>query len=262
MSIHSEIQNFKKNRSGDTPISIRHRNGDSEEGDSYFDLYDNKEKTPEEIVLNKGQARERAIFFKKYFAILSTCLSPDEIRFLKLKIKTRKPDKLIACWCGFSYRDVYKNIRDKLSAQQENIEELIDSSEWDNAELFAKMFLRSLKENSKDEDIIDFVPQDPFGDFDELKRAQDYRAERERIMSITKERHNLYCRGFEAGRSSERKNLPVNNERIIKILSFIQGMIDGELDIQQIYKTISIFISALELQERGTKETTGTAETA
>lgn len=254
MSIHSEIQNFQKNRSGDNPISILKRNGDREEGNSFFDLYDNKENNPEEILLNKDQARERAIFLKRYFAILSKCLSPEEIRFLKLKIKTGKPDKLIACWCGLHSRDVYKNIRDKLIAQQENIEDIINCSEWGNAELFAKMFLRSLKENSKDEDILACVPQKPLWDFDELIRIQAYRSERERILAITKERHNIYCKGFEAGRSSERKRQPENNKKLIKILRIIQSLIDRELDIQQIYRTISIFLEAIDLQERKSNE--------
>lgn len=67
MSVHSEVQNIKKNRSGDSPIFIHSRSGDSEEGESYFDMRSGREQSPEETVMNDGQARERGLFMKRFF---------------------------------------------------------------------------------------------------------------------------------------------------------------------------------------------------
>ena len=144
---------------------------------------------------------------------------------------------LIARWCGVPFKQLYQKMRNKLSDRREEIEDIIDGSGWYNAELFANTFLRSLKEISQDGEALENSVQDTFGDFDELERAREYRALRERIMTIQEERHRIYSRGFEAGRQSERtrnrsdklfKHCNCIIDMAISLLAWIEGYINNE----------------------------------
>lgn len=175
------------------------------------------------------------------------------MRFLKLKIKTHKSDELISRWCGISSRKLYQTMREKLSERQEEIEDLIDESEWDNAELFVKSFLRSMKELSEDKETLYSSPVDPHGDFDVLKRAREYCAVRERIMATQEERHKIYCRGFEAGKYSEKKSdkREENYNRVIQILGVIQCMLSSKIDAEIINRYIESLLGIFDQRIAG-----------
>lgn len=234
MSVHSEIQNVLGNHSGDAALSIHGRQGDSEEGNSFFDMRAAGDQAPDE------QDRARIAFLRRYFAILRETLSPEEFKFFKLKFQTKKPEKLVAAWCGVSQRRIFQKMRDKIQERKDEIEALIDESEWENAERFANTALMSASELSRGELPEDDI-DDPQGDFDEVKKAQKLLAIRKELYKARYDEHKAYTKGWEAGRRYSFRKMPDKIRRIniyishtIFIFLLIEDMIDRGKDTEAI----------------------------
>ena len=251
MSVHSEIQNVLWNRSGDAAKRIHGRQGDTEEGDSFFDMYASGGQAPDEAAFAKEQHKARIIFLKQYFSILRSALSPEEFKFFKLKFQTKKPEKLVAAWCGVSQKKIFEKMREKLLERKDEIEDLIDESEWENAELFVRTALSSVSELSYSHNIPEGDIDDPHGDFDNVKKAQELLAIRKELYRARYDEHRTYSRGFEAGKRSafKKRGIPSETQQWIErnntfvkytihIFGFLEEMIDNGKDGEAIKSVI------------------------
>lgn len=143
MPVGNELRNIRLNRSGDGAIKISARSGDSEDGDSIFDMMSSGEPSAYDVVVEEDESRERKRFLKQYFTLLKNVLNRFEFEYIKL-LYMEGVDDLTACnMLALNRKLLKQNMLGKLSAHQEEIEELVEASEWSDAELFAKYFLAS-----------------------------------------------------------------------------------------------------------------------
>lgn len=143
MSVGNELRNIRLNKSGDGAIKISARSGDSEDGDSIFDMMSSGEPSAYDVVVEEDESRERKRFLKQYFTLLKNVLNRFEFEYIKL-LYMEGVDDLTACnMLALNRKLLKQNMLGKLSAHQEEIEELVEASEWSDAELFAKYFLAS-----------------------------------------------------------------------------------------------------------------------
>ena len=75
MSVHSELQNLLKNKSGNAPAVISSRSGDVEEGAEYFDMRTSGEPNALEIIEQKEEALKKqneSAARKQFYMLISS----------------------------------------------------------------------------------------------------------------------------------------------------------------------------------------------
>ncbi len=238
MSIHSEIQNFKKNRSGDKPITIHNRSGDGEDGKSFFEFLPSRLANPSGELIEDENKAERIDFLKRYFSILKSALNPIEYFAVKESLKNGGELREI-CRANFINPFITVSIREKLQKVKTQIEELVEDSDWDRAGVFVRCFLRSAADISRDGQALQEVRQAI-----QRRGIADKIDEAERLRNERKIRQN----GFNRGKAYSRNRVLRYIEDIVSLAEFkpyIQQYISAELkkQINELRSTIDCFLS-------------------
>lgn len=133
-------------------VGVDHH-GDTEDGDELGDLIASDEKSALDTMIDDESGRGRGVFLKRLFVVLRQILTPEEIKFIKLRFTAKKTDKQIAVWLGIekNVNAVFSSINKKIKENERTIKRLAERSEWDGAELFIMQLTKTVKELSKDE---------------------------------------------------------------------------------------------------------------
>lgn len=158
MSVHSEVNNLFKNKSGNAPLLIRSRAGESENGNEYFDMRANSELSPFEVVADSEQQAARKKFLLKYFSLLKERLNRFEFEYVKQLYAEGQTESVICDNLGLNPKKFKHILQKKLSASATDIAALVDASDWDDAELFSKCFL-SAPQDIQDINELDYLPK-------------------------------------------------------------------------------------------------------
>ncbi len=141
MSVHSEVNNFFKNKSGNAPAFISSRSGDKEEGNEYFDLRADPAPNSLEVLEENDSQTARQAFLQSYFKLLKERLNRFEFEYVKQLYVEGQPEKVIIDRLGINPKKFKRGLQQKLVASAEDIGALVAASEWEDAELFTRFFL-------------------------------------------------------------------------------------------------------------------------
>ena len=140
MSVHSEVNNLFKNKSGNAPLSVRSRSGDTEDGNEYFDMRASGELSPFEVVAQSEQQNARKKFLLKYFTLLKERLNRFEFEYVRQLYAEGQAESVICENLGLNPKKFKRVLQKKLSASAGDIAALVEASDWDDAELFSQCF--------------------------------------------------------------------------------------------------------------------------
>lgn len=141
MSVHSEVNNFFKNKSGNAPAVISSRSGDTEEGNEYFDMQADTAPNALEAVERTDNQTARKEFLAKYFALLKERLNRIEFEYVKQLYAEGQPESVILEQLGVIPKKFKRGLQQKLVASAQDIGALVAESEWEDAEVFTRFFL-------------------------------------------------------------------------------------------------------------------------
>ena len=221
MSVHSELQNILKNKSGTTAISIHSRSGDSEDGDTLFDLMPNGEPSAFDIVTRNEQANARKQFLVKYFTLLKERLNRFEFEYIKQLYVEGQAERVICDNLGLNLKKFKRGLMRKLSASKKDISELVAASDWDDAELFSQCFL-SAPQDIQDVNELQYLPKTVKG-FGNLIERLAYRRYRKIYKHEWYKRRDYNAAGYCIGRiylTREIAELIRSAGQITRVMSF------------------------------------------
>ena len=158
MSVHSEIQHVMRNHSGDAVIGIHSRSGDVENGNSFFEFLPSRLANPSSGLLEDESKAYRVEFLKQYFSLLKSVLSPVEYFAVREALKNGGELRAV-CKANFLSPSICVSIRKKIQEIQEQIDKLVVNSEWEQAGIFTRYFLRSAEDLSHDKKALDEAQQ-------------------------------------------------------------------------------------------------------
>ena len=158
MSVHSEVNNLIKNKSGNACLSVSSRSGDTEEGNEYFDMCASGEPSPFEVLDREEQQSARKKFLVRYFTLLKERLNRFEFEYVRQLYAEGQAESVICDNLGLNRNKFKRLLQKKLSASSGDISALVEASDWDDAELFSKCFL-SAPQDIQDVNEINFLPK-------------------------------------------------------------------------------------------------------
>lgn len=201
MSVHSEVNNLFKNKSGNAPLSVRSRSGDTEDGNEYFDMRASTAPNALAVMEEKDERKARQKFLYTYFTLMKQWLNRFEFEYVKLLYVEGRDEKTIFDMLGLQPKRFKRNLQAKLTEHNDEVQELAERSEWEDAELFSRCFLTSPTEILQDKELSAAKPKTVKG-FGNLIEAQ---SRRERYLQAESDRYyqrKVYMRGFMAGKYS------------------------------------------------------------
>lgn len=216
MSVHSEVNNLLKNKLGNAPLSIYSRSGDTEDGEEYFARRASTDPNALEIMEEKDERRARQKFLYKYFALLKQWLNRFEFEFVKQLYVEGRDENIVFKKLGLSPKLFKNNLQSKLAEHSDEIQELVERSEWKDAELFSRCFLASPATISRDENLCVSEPKTVKG-FGNLIKAIINKEHRENC-------HKDYSRGHKQGFYYGSR---IEIDNIYKLLKKIKSLINS-----------------------------------
>lgn len=192
MSVHSEVNNLFKNKSGNAPLAVRSRSGDTEDGNSYFDMRASGELSPFEVVAQSEQQNARKKFLLQYFTLLKERLNRFEFEYVRQLYAEGQAESVICENLGLNPKKFKRVLQKKLSASADDIAALVEASDWDDAELFSQCFL-SAPQDIQDVNEINFLPKTVKG-FGNLIERLAYRRYRKIYKAEWYKRRDGYTR--------------------------------------------------------------------
>lgn len=198
MSVHSELQNVLKNRSGNAALNVRSRSGDSEEGNALFDLMPSAAPSAFEVVTQSEQQEARKQFLARYFTLLKSWLNRFEFEYVKQLYLEGRDEKTVFDMLGLQPKKFKKALTKKLAAHTEEVQELAEASEWEDAELFSRCFLAAPKDIARDAALMQSTPK--IKGFGNLIKAKSQRERFLQMESDRKYQRRVYMRGFMRGK--------------------------------------------------------------
>lgn len=158
MSVHSEVQNLYRNKSGNAALSIHSRSGDTEEGAEYFDLRASTAPNALEVLEQTDSQTARKKFLCAYFTLLKERLNRFEFEYVKQLYAEGQAESVICDNLGLNPRKFKRGLQKKLTASAADISALVEASDWDDAELFAHCFL-SAPQDIQDANEAAYLPK-------------------------------------------------------------------------------------------------------
>lgn len=159
MSVHSEVNNFFKNTSGNASLSIRSRSGDTEEGNEYFDLQADTAPNALEVLERADNQTARKEFLAKYFALLKERLNGLQFAYVKQLYLGGQPEKVVCDNLGLNPKTFKRGLQKKLAESAEDIGALVAASDWDDAEVFTRFFVSAPQGWLTNEDAAASLPK-------------------------------------------------------------------------------------------------------
>lgn len=236
MSVHSEVNNLFKNKSGNAPLSVRSRSGDTEDGNEYFDMRASTAPNALEVIEEKDERKARQKFLHTYFTLMKQWLNRFEFEYVKLLYVEGRDEKTIFDMLGLHPKRFKCNLQAKLTKHSDEVQELAERSEWEDAELFSRCFLSSPTEILQDKELSAARPKTVKG-FGNLIEAQ---SRRERYLQADSDRYyqrKVYMRGFMAGKYSALH--PKYRQRNGEIFTYNRKIKDRMQSIAAIFRTMS-----------------------
>ncbi len=203
MSVHSEVNNLIKNKSGNACLSVSSRSGDTEEGNEYFDMCASGEPSPFEVLDREEQQSARKKFLVRYFTLLKERLNRFEFEYVRQLYAEGQAESVICDNLGLNRNKFKRLLQKKLSASSGDISALVEASDWDDAELFSKCFL-SAPQDIQDVNEINFLPKTVKG-FGNLIERLAYRRYRKIYKAEWYRRRDSYSRISSVRREYGRK---------------------------------------------------------
>jgi hypothetical protein len=199
MSVHNEIQNLKKNKSGNATLGIKQRSGDTENGSEYFDLCASATPSAFDIVQEQDERQARQKFLTQYFTLLKQWLNRFEFEYVKQLYFEGQDEKTVFDKLGLQPKRFKESLKSKLCEHSGEVQRLAERSEWEDAELFSRTFLASPTEILNDDKVKDIKPKTVKG-FGNLIKAH---SRREHYLQLESDRYyerKVYSRGYAAGK--------------------------------------------------------------
>lgn len=236
MSVHSEVNNLFKNKSGNAPLAVRSRSGDTEDGNEYFDMRASTAPNALEVIEEKDERKARQKFLHTYFTLMKQWLNRFEFEYVKLLYVEGRDEKTIFDMLDLQPKRFKRNLQAKLTEHTDEVQELAERSEWEDAELFSRCFLSSPTEILQDKELSAAKPKTVKG-FGNLIEAQ---SRRERYLQADSDRYyqrKVYMRGFMAGKYSALH--PKYRQRNGEIFTYNRKIKDRMQSIAVIFRTMS-----------------------
>lgn len=221
MSVHSEVNNLFKNKSGNAPLAVRSRSGDTEDGNSYFDMRASGELSPFEVVAQSEQQTARKKFLLQYFTLLKERLNRFEFEYVRQLYAEGQAESVICENLGLNPKKFKRVLQKKLSASAADITALVEASDWDDAELFSQCFL-SAPQDIQDVNEINFLPKTVKG-FGNLIERLAYRRYRKIYKAEWYKRRDYTAPTIRAGKGGYIYNRYVK-ERVRSIAAMFRTM--------------------------------------
>lgn len=199
MSIHSEVNNLLKNKSGNAKIAYNQRSGERDDGEEYFDTVESKSASAYDLVVAGDELSARKKFLAKYFALLKQWLNRFEWEFVKQLYVEGADENTVYNKLGLNKKRFKPAIASKLASHQSEVQALAEQSEWEDAELFSRAFLASPSAILADKELSKRQPKTVKG-FGNLITAQ---SRREKYLQLESDRYyqrKVYMRGYMAGK--------------------------------------------------------------
>lgn len=158
MSIHSEVNNLFKNKSGNAQLYVRTCSGDTENSKEYFDILPSGEPSAFECLTQDEQKVARKKFLLQYFTLLKARLNRFEFEYVRQLYAEGQAESVVCENLGLNPKKFKSLLQRKLSASVNDINELVAASDWDDAEIFSRCFL-SAPQDINDVNEINFLPK-------------------------------------------------------------------------------------------------------
>ena len=216
MSVHSERQSVLRNTSGNASLKVHSRSGDSEDGAELFDLMPASDKySPERVIEQIADDKTaRLDFLREYFKLLKGILSQSEYFAIKEAFKTGADLREVCNKYSFNYNKIISEVRMKLLESATQVSDLVECSDWEHAYIFARVFVSSSSEISRDRECLESARATSFksGNLDlRIKLAQ-----------LKREEHNTWSRGYEKGKYSALAHI----SKTVKLLKSLISMLE------------------------------------